>query len=82
MLDGLCKMEHIALDGEITEGDEIITSSLGNIYPAGITIGYVQEVALSSDNLTKYAIIKPAVDFEYLELVAIVKGVSIDEIES
>lgn len=79
MLDGLCQMEHIPLDAEITEGDEIITSSLGNIYPPGITIGYVQEVALSSDNLTKYAIVKPAVDFEHLELVAIVNGVLFQE---
>ena len=72
MNDGLCRMIHINIDAEIMEGDEIITSGLGEIFPAGITIGTVREVRIDSRGLTKYAIIQPAVDFRRIETVLVV----------
>ena len=70
---GMLKMDYIDKDAEIKEGDEIVTSDLSDIYPAGITIGYVTEVYLDSNNkLSKTAIIKPAVDFKHLEKVLII----------
>ena len=70
---GMLKMEYIDKDAEIKEGDEIVTSHLSNIYPAGITIGSVTEVHLDNNNkLYKTAIIKPAVDFKHLEKVLVI----------
>lgn len=70
---GILKMEYIDKDAEIKEGDEIVTSHLSNIYPAGITIGSVTEVHLDNNNkLSKTAIIKPAVDFKHLEKVLVI----------
>ncbi|MBS5793864.1 MAG: rod shape-determining protein MreC [Lachnospirales bacterium] len=70
---GMLKMEYIDKDAEIKEGDEIVTSHLSNIYPAGITIGSVTEVHLDNNNkLSKTAIIKPAVDFKHLEKVLVI----------
>lgn len=70
---GTLKMEYIDKDAEIKEGDEIVTSHLSDIYPAGITIGYVTSVSLDSNNkLSKTATIKPAVDFKHLEKVLII----------
>lgn len=66
MEDGLCKMEYIDGESEIMKGDEIITSNLSDIYPPGITIGYVKEVVVDNNGLTKYAIIEPDVDFKHL----------------
>lgn len=72
---GTCKMEYIDKDADIKEGDEIVTSHLSNIYPAGITIGYVTSVSLDSDNkLSKTAIIKPSVDFKHLEKVLVINN--------
>ncbi|WP_250277682.1 rod shape-determining protein MreC [[Clostridium] colinum] len=70
---GMLKMDYIDKDAEIKEGDEIVTSHLSDIYPAGITIGYVTSVSLDSNNkLSKTATIKPAVDFKHLEKVLVI----------
>ncbi len=71
--NGMLKMDYIDKDAEIKEGDEIVTSHLSDIYPAGITIGYVTEVSLDNNNkLSKTATIKPTVDFKHLEKVLVI----------
>lgn len=72
MEQGLCKMEYIDTDAEIMEGDEIVTSSLSEFYPAGISIGYVKEIHADENGLTKYAVIEPKVDFKHIETVLVV----------
>lgn len=72
MDDGLCKMEYIDKESEIMKGDEIVTSQLSDIYPPGITIGYVKEVVKDDNGLTKYAVIEPAVDFKHLTTLLVI----------
>ena len=72
MDDGLCKMEYIDAESEIMKGDEIVTSNLSDIYPPGITIGYVKEIVTDNNGLTKYAIIEPDVDFKHLSTLLVV----------
>lgn len=74
-IDGYCRMEYISADAQIMKGDEIITSQLSDIYPPGITIGYVEEIRPADDGLTKYAIIKPVVNFKRMETVLVVNQV-------
>ncbi|MBR1444560.1 MAG: rod shape-determining protein MreC [Firmicutes bacterium] len=69
---GTCRMEYIDNDAEIIEGDEIITSHLSEIYPPGITIGYVTDVEDDKSSLSKYASIETAVDFKHLETVFVI----------
>lgn len=69
---GLCVMNYIDLSAEIIVGDEIITSHLSEVFPQGITIGYVKEIHTDSNALNKYAEITPAVDFKHLENVLII----------
>ena len=64
---GLCKMEYIDSSAEIIVGDEIVTSDISDLYPAGIRIGYVKEIKTDSNGLTKYAIIQPEVDFSHMD---------------
>lgn len=71
-LNGLCKMENIDADAEIIVGDEIVTSHLSDIYPSGITIGYIKEIRTNSDGLTKDALIEPVVDFKHIESVLVI----------
>lgn len=72
MSDGLCKMEYIDADSEIMQGDEIVTSNLSDVYPVGITIGYVKEIVIDKNGLTKYAVIEPDVDFKHLSTLLVV----------
>jgi len=72
MKDNLCRMDYLSMDAQIMSGDEIVTSGLGQLYPPGITIGFVQTVVTDGHSLTKYAVIKPAVDFRQLDTVLII----------
>lgn len=72
MDDGLCRMEYIDAESEIMKGDEIVTSQLSDIYPAGLTIGYVKEIVTDTNGLTKYAIIEPQVDFKHLSTLLVI----------
>jgi rod shape-determining protein MreC len=72
MDDGLCRMEYIDAESEIMKGDEIVTSQLSDIYPVGLTIGYVKEIVTDTNGLTKYAIIEPQVDFKHLSTLLVI----------
>ncbi|BCG60505.1 rod shape-determining protein MreC [Paenibacillus sp. URB8-2] len=48
----------------IAEGDTIISSGLGGLYPRGLTIGTVESVKDGEFGLTKTAVIKPAAEYE------------------
>lgn len=69
---GVLKMEYIDSEAEIIEGDEIVTSHLSETYPPGIPIGYVTEISLDKNNISKTATIIPYVDFKHLENVLVI----------
>lgn len=69
--EGLCIMEYIPQDLDLSSGDKVETSGIGGIYPKGITIGKVLEVRQKTNELDRYAIIKPSVDFKRLEEVIV-----------
>jgi len=70
--DGLCMMEYIDGSAEILVGDEIVTSHLSDIYPAGLAIGKVLELETDTNGLTKYAIIQPYVDLKHLDTILVI----------
>ncbi|TCS81488.1 rod shape-determining protein MreC [Pectinatus cerevisiiphilus] len=65
-------MDNLPRAADVQQGDQIITSGLGGIYPKGISIGTVEDVQNESGGLLKYAVVEPAVDFQKLEDVAVV----------
>lgn len=68
----LAEITGLSISSKIKEGDAILTSGLGLVYPKGIKIGTVLEVKEDKAAVMKSAIIKPAIDFNTLEQVLIV----------
>ena len=68
----LAEIQRLSLDSNIKEGDVIVTSGLGGIYPPGIRIGNVLSVHEDKGEVMKSAIIEPYVDFTKIEEVFIV----------
>jgi rod shape-determining protein MreC len=64
---GLCRMNQIPIDLDISIGDTIETSGIGGIFPKGLLIGTVKEIVNGSNELERYAVIQPAVDFRRLQ---------------
>jgi rod shape-determining protein MreC len=65
-------MVNIPRNADIVEGDTIVTSGFGGIYPKGLIVGRVREVKNDDGGLLKYAVLEPAVDFQKLEDVAVI----------
>lgn len=59
-------------DDAVVSGDQIVTSHISNKYLPGILIGYIDEITPDSNNLTKSGLLKPAVDFEHLDVVLVI----------
>lgn len=58
---------------KVREGDKVVTSSVSNKFLKGILIGYVSEVEDDSNNLTRNGTIIPAVNFEDIQEVFVIK---------
>lgn len=65
-------MTNIPQNANIVEGDIIVTSGFGGMYPKGIVIGTVTTLKNDVGGLLQYAILYPAVDFQKLEDVAVI----------
>ncbi len=73
---GLCKVEFMTAGADISVGDTIETSGMGGIFPKGIIVGKVKEVRQINSELNRFAIIEPAVDFNRIEEVYVLKNKS------
>lgn len=82
MNDGLCKMEYIDADAEIMVGDEIVTSSLSDVYPVGLSIGRVVNIETDANGLTKYAVIEPFVDLKHIDTLLIIDKNNTEDLPS
>ena len=65
-------------DNTVSVGDQIVTSYISDKYLQGILIGYVSEVTVDSNNLTRSGYITPAVDFKNLQEVLIITSTKAD----
>lgn len=65
--ENLTKVTNLPIDSAIKEGDVIVTSGLGQIYPKDIRVGEVVSVETDEVKVMKTAIVKPYVDFNKLE---------------
>lgn len=61
-------------DNNVAVGEQVVTSNVSGKYLEGILIGYITEINEDSNQLTKYGYISPAVDFEHLSEVLIIKN--------
>lgn len=71
--DGVVKFEQLAHnDNEVAVGEQIVTSNISSKYLQGLLIGYVSDVKVDSNNLTRSGYIIPAVDFKKLQEVLVI----------
>ena len=65
MQDGLLKFEQLANnENEVAVGEQVVTSNISSKYLQGLLVGYISEVNVDSNNLTRSGYIIPATDFK------------------
>lgn len=72
MENGKIQVKYISKDAEIEDGYEVVTAHTSPKYLQGILIGYVSDIKLDSNNMTKTAYLTPTVDFDRLSEVLII----------
>ena len=63
----LCEMRYLQPNVDVREGDLVVTSGRGGIYPRGLLIGRVTRVGKDPRTSSRIAFVSPAVDFFSLE---------------
>ena len=73
MADGRIRFEKLANnDNKIEVGEQVVTSHVSDRYLQGLFIGYVSEVKVDSNNLTRSGYITPAVDYSKIQEVLVI----------
>ncbi len=68
------QMINLPQDAELNQGDQVVSSGLGPVFPKGLVIGEIIELEEEMSGFTNKAFIEPAVNFSQLEEVFLVKG--------
>lgn len=78
-----CTLKYIAKTQDVREGDVIITSGMGGVFPKGIMIGRVSRIDRLESGLFWKIYVAPVVDFSKLEEVSVLTsaGGREDEVE-
>lgn len=70
--EGKLRVSHVLKEDEIQEGDRLVTSNISDVFLPGILIGYVTELNIDSNNLTRSGYLIPAADFDDLQEVLVI----------
>lgn len=77
--DGTLTLEYVPIDTTVSEGDIVITSGNGGVYPRGIVIGTVSNIEADSSKLYHRISVEPVFSIEACEEVLVLTG---DETET
>ena len=69
--DKVCILKYVQKSDDIQEGDPMITSGLGGIFPKGLMVGAVNRVEKRRPGLFQYVEVTPSVDLSKLEEVLV-----------
>ncbi len=79
MGQGQLSLTYLENAGDLISGDLVVTSGLGGYYPAGLTIGTVEELRTGADGLTQYAVVTPKAAVTSLTQVFLITGFDVVE---
>ena len=69
----VCRLEYLNKNVEIVEGDELVTSGLGGVFPAGLVVGQVDRIYADRSGLYQYADVVSRAEIGMLRHVFVVR---------
>ncbi len=73
------KVSYISDMSSAVIGGTVVTSGSGGIYPAGLVIGTVSGISVSSSGLDPYAVVEPSTDLSALSHVYVITDFAVSE---
>lgn len=68
----LTQLTKITEDNKIKEGDIVVTSGAGGVYPDNLVVGKVKEIKFNSYDTTRYAVVEPYEDIKNISAAAVI----------
>lgn len=76
---GKLKLSYLPESTHLISGDEVLTSGMGGVYPAGLKVGTIDEILTDPSGIGRYAVITPSIDLNELRQVVIIKQFDVEE---
>ena len=73
-------LQYIDLQMDVEEGERVVTSGMGGVFPKGILVGTIFKVEKKNYGLFHDLYVEPAVNFSTLENVYVIKKIPDQEI--
>lgn len=71
-LSGVLMMKYLTKESDVQVSDTIVTSGLTDTFPKGIVVGTVTGVREEMSGMSRYAVVRPAVDLSTVEEVLVI----------
>lgn len=72
MQEGMLRLSYLPADSLLVSGDQITTSGLGDLYPAGLAVGTIRTLFTEADGISRYAVVEPGADIDGIRYVYII----------
>lgn len=69
--EGKLRMSYLPSEAVLRNNDQIVTTG-SSVYPKDLILGYIEDAGFDETGVAKYALLRPAADFDRLEQVFIV----------
>lgn len=69
---GDCELKYFSKNDDVREGDRIVSSGLGGIFPKGLALGEVTKVKRGNSEMFQHVKVRSSVDFTKLEEVLVI----------
>jgi rod shape-determining protein MreC len=80
--DGMGSLKYVARRDDLRRADLVLSSGLGGVFPKGLPLGVVEEVATERAGVFKVVRVRPTVDYGSLEEVMVVTNAAAEPPES
>jgi rod shape-determining protein MreC len=64
-------MKFVPTQADVAEGDTLVSSGLGGIFPPGLPVGLIEKVVNSDERLTQDVVVQPFARFDRLDEVLV-----------
>jgi len=77
--EGRLRITGITKDGDVKDGDRIVTSNISSRYVPGLLVGYAADISTDPSRLTKSGYLIPAAQFNSLQEVLVIMELKSDQ---
>lgn len=70
--EGKVKLTYIPIDVEVSVNETVYTSGIGENYQKGIPVGKIESIINKKNDMDRYAIVTPFVNFNSIDLVGVI----------